>query len=148
MGATEAETNALPVRLLLVAPAQRPTVIAPPDGVRVRASEPPTLRWAPNHNSTFLLRFSNSPHLGRVRVDAGNGFTITTTEWQNPGVWSRVIGLSRSSRGGTVYFSVFARDALGRKTWSNVRSLQIVDDVGGALRSENRRPVEKLIPPK
>ncbi|HKY32579.1 MAG TPA: VCBS repeat-containing protein [Candidatus Polarisedimenticolia bacterium] len=116
------------VRSLRVAPAQAPVVSAPAEGAIHRASDvPPPFLWDKSHNNRFQVRFSASRSIAKPRIVAGAGYTITTGEWTMPaGMWQQVAALSSAHPEGRVYYSVQARDALNRPTWSSVRSIRII----------------------
>jgi hypothetical protein len=156
-----AEGSVTETRAIRVQPKQGPVIVSPGDGQSVGL--PPTLLWEANHNERFQVRFSANSHLGDPRIivgnaddlpDAGDRYEITSTTFAvPPAIWAAVAQLSPAGANGirTVYFAVFARDALDRTSWSAARSLVLTpgNDAGAANagaageRRSNRRLAEQ-----
>ena len=143
-GAAGEETSV--TRAFRIAAAEPPVLLRPGDGQQVPAEVPPTLERDANHNARYQVRFSTNSHLGDPRVIAGGDFNLMVTEvppmttWTvPPNKWSEVVALSETSNSGAVYFAVFARDALGRTTWSRVHRLEIVPDESATEARRNTR---------
>jgi hypothetical protein len=122
------DTEEPPLQVIRVAAAQAPTLVSPPDGSEVLAIQPPTLIWNANHNDRFRIVFSASDSLAEPHASSGEGFDVTGESWVPADkTWAAAVELARS-HDGIVYYSVFARDGLGRLTWSRVRGLRVIGD--------------------
>ena len=115
--------------LQLAAP-QAATVTAPADGqVFAADAPPPTLAWEANHNAAYKVVFSTRADLGgTLKVASGDTYTLRGTSWTLPAAaWSKIRSvLAPRNADGTVYYAVLAKDAIGRKTSSPVRSLKVL----------------------
>ncbi len=117
----------LEIRALRLSPALPPVLLSPPPGAEFPPVQPPTLIWNANHNERYRVRFATGPEIGWPRVESGIEFDIVGTEWTVPdAIWTQVVNLSQSSATGTVYYVLFARDALDRLTFSRVQSLRVL----------------------
>jgi len=112
--------------VLRMAAAIAPTLVSPPDAAEFLTIQPPTLTWNANHNERFRVVFAGNDFLGGPRVASGDDYDLSGPEWDVPDeIWAQVVVLSQGS-GGTIYYAVFARDALDRVTWSRTRSLRVL----------------------
>lgn len=133
----------VPRGVLLIARPNKPMLISPASEATVfTVNEPIEFSWDPNENASFMLRFSSTEWL-EDPCRSGEGFDITAASqnvevvsadaWSwtpsndlwNPGSAHAPCSLRDLAlrSGGRVYWSVFARDALGRVTWSEPRLL-------------------------
>jgi hypothetical protein len=113
---------------LLVAPEEPPVVTEPAEDAAVDPGTPPTLAWQANHSESFRVIFATRADLGgRPRATSGRGYHLAGDHWTvTPEVWTRVVErLAPRDPDGRVYYAVLARDALGRKTSSEVRTLRV-----------------------
>ncbi|MBI3448835.1 MAG: S8 family serine peptidase [Acidobacteria bacterium] len=113
--------------IIHLAPAKTAAVTSPADGQALSLQDPPpTLTWEPNHNSSYRIVFSSQPDLKGTVVASGAGFSLRGTTWAMPlGLWKKIAKQNFPSGMGTVYYSLFARDAIGRTTQSTVRKLSL-----------------------
>lgn len=113
---------------ILLAPAQAATISTPAPGASFSASAPPpSFSWISNSNSGFRIVFSAFEDLRAPKVVLGGPYsnhttTFTPTAKQWKGIYTAI---AKRSQGGTVYFAVGARDAVGRTTGSLVRSFTL-----------------------
>jgi hypothetical protein len=123
--------------------AQKPVLRSPPDGEAFSVSEaPPTISWFASHNDSYQVRFSSSRNLSNP-LSVPESFSIANTgrgdsgdpisDWEMPAAVLTQIGdLAARNEDRSVYYAVFAKDRLGRISWSAVRRLEIQ---GGATSS-------------
>jgi hypothetical protein len=126
------DTASTGIEAFQVAPAAASIPTRPEDNRQIDPSSAPLMLWDTNHNERFLVRFSGSPSLAAPRLDSGAGFTIVGDPgqicWVPEDVWAGVQTLPQAGSN-VVYWSVFAKDALDRVTWSPVRRI-LLDPVG------------------
>jgi len=125
-----------------LAPAEKPTLVFPRDGEEAREdNQLPNVQWNANHADHFEVRFSSNPSLSPPTftdpptvIKPGYDCVDVTPETPDevttpipPEVWNGIVALSKLNSDHKVYFAVFAKDRLGRVTWSAVRHIKIVD---------------------
>jgi len=115
-----------PSRTLYIAPAAYAIPATPSDSGSVSASTPATFTWDLNHNKKVQVEFSSTSDFSSgVEVSSRKNKPgkrwIKGETWTAPnGKWDKIVAL-----GSTVYWRVYAKDALGRETWSEVFTLNI-----------------------
>lgn len=116
-------------RLLDLAPAEPALVYDPAEGEEFCGGEPPpTLRWETRHNKKYRVVFATRADLGgKPKVSSGDGYTLTGDSWTIPQrKWDRIRDrLAPKSPDGTVYYVLFSKDHVGRKTRAPVRTLRV-----------------------
>jgi subtilisin family serine protease len=109
-----------------------PAEVTAPAEAQVFASDapPPTLTWEANHNKKYRVVFATRADLGgRLTVASDDKYTLTGTSWTIPArKWEKIVTkLAPKSPDGTVYYVLFSKDALKRKTQAPVRTLRVSD---------------------
>lgn len=131
------------IHTIRIAANERPAVYSPAEGESVDAA--PTLVWQTNHNDAYQVRFSANSFIGEPRITVGDSDgTADSTEKYNitastcpdikdfcfnvpAAIWADVKNLGEIGSDGrsTVYYAVFAKDALNRSSFSETRSLKV-----------------------
>ncbi len=141
--------DAEPFRVLRLATARGPDVTRPGDGAALLETVTPLFTWDPNHNNRFQVRFSANSHIGQPRIVFGQAYDLDVVPFGPTGVevewsvtdeqWNDIVDFAGSNPEGRVYYAVFAKDALDRTSWSEVRSLRL-SGVGTQVETGRREP--------
>jgi hypothetical protein len=81
-----------------------------------------------NHNNACKIILAwRSTLTGKPKVKSGKGYTLQGTSWTPTTTkWNKVMTrLAPKNPDGTVYYRIVCKDALGRKTRGEVRTLRI-----------------------
>jgi hypothetical protein len=117
-------------RTIEVAAAEPAVVTAPAVGAQIPASSPPTLEWEARHNAVYKVKFATRSDMrGRPKAKSGKGYTLTGTTWAVPAhVWDKIVTkLAPKDAQGRVWYMLYSKDNLRRKTHNEIRYFRVSD---------------------